>query len=111
MIPQDDGSLTKALRFEFGKDLAVPILKVLVPKLTPTLTFDETATKQLQRTAIENVEPVVDEYAANSLVVRPTVSSAPNNFVFSSRSMRRFSASGLGWRLIDTSVGLVSASW
>ncbi len=69
MIPQEDGSLTKALRFEFGKELAVPILKVLVPKLTPTLTFDETATKQLQRTAIENVEPVVDEYAANALVV------------------------------------------
>jgi putative nucleotidyltransferase with HDIG domain len=69
MIPQEDGSLTKALRFELGKELAVPVLKVLVPKLTPTLTFDESATKQLQRTAIENVEPVVDQYAANALVV------------------------------------------
>ncbi|MBY0587292.1 HDIG domain-containing protein [bacterium] len=69
MIPQDDGVLTKSLRVELGKDLAVPVLKVLVPKLTPTLTFDESATKLLQRSAIENVEPVVDEYAANSLVV------------------------------------------
>ena len=45
------------------------VLKILVPKLQPTLTFDEQATKEVQRQAMGGVEPIVDEYAANSLVV------------------------------------------
>jgi putative nucleotidyltransferase with HDIG domain len=68
LLPQEDGALSKSLRQEF-KEGAVTVLKVLVPKLQPTLTFDEQETKEVQRQAMGAVEPIVDEYAVNSLVV------------------------------------------
>ena len=68
LLPQEEGALTKSLRQQF-KDGAVTVLKILVPKLQPTLTFDEQATKDAQSKAEGLVEPIVDEYAANSLVV------------------------------------------
>lgn len=68
-IPQPDGALTKSLSKEFTPDEAIAILKLIIPKLESTVVYDEKETANAEKQAIANVEPVVDEYPANSLVV------------------------------------------